>query len=206
MNVMFCPKPALLLSTIALALASCSRQADTPAPQEPAPQAILVSDAKGQISLPKGFDRWPTLGSWATASAGPGTPVDEMHTVYVSPGGIETFRKDGVFADGTVLVKEVRGAKAAQLTTGNAHWAAATKVWFVMVKDSTGKHKDNPLWREGWGWALFEADNPGEQVAPSFEASCQTCHEPAKDSDWIYSAAYPVLHDGTPPKAAWDPN
>jgi len=200
------PKHALLLGTIALALASCSRQTDTPAPQDPAPQAVLVSDAKGQISLPKGFDRWPTLGSWATASAGPGTPVDEMHTVYVSPGGIETFRKDGVFADGTVLVKEVRGAKAAQLTTGNAHRATATKVWFVMVKDSTCKHKDNPLWREGWGWALFEAGNPSKQVAPSFEESCQTCHEPANVSDWIYSAAYPVLHDGMPAKAPWDAN
>lgn len=198
---MFYLKYALLLGTGALALVSCSSQTDTSAPQ-----AIVVSDASGNISLPKGFDRWPTLGSWATASAGPDTPVNEMHTVYISPGGIESYRKNGAFADGTVLVKEVRGAEASPLTTGNAHWPTDTKVWFVMVKDTTGKHKDNPLWREGWGWALFEADNPDKQVATSFEQSCQSCHKPAKDSDWVYSAAYPVLRDGTPEKASWHLN
>ncbi|MFA6219566.1 MAG: cytochrome P460 family protein [Erythrobacter sp.] len=198
---MYIVRGAVLSCIGAITLAGCSGQGG-----ETMPQPIAVSDAAGGISLPRDFDKWPTLGSWATASAGPDTPVNELHTVYVSPGGIESYRKDGVFADGTVLVKAVADVKAAPLTTGNAHWPAKTKVWFVMVKDSKGSHKDNPLWREGWGWALFEAGNPGKQVAPSFEESCQACHEPAKDSDWIYSAAYPVLHDGTPPKASWDPN
>ncbi|WP_341712724.1 cytochrome P460 family protein [Erythrobacter sp.] len=198
---MYIVKGAMLASICAVTLAGCTQQAG-----EAMPQPIEVSDAAGAISLPEGFDRWPTLGAWATASAGPDTPVNELHTVYVSPGGIESYRKDGVFADGTVLVKAVSDVKAAPLTTGNAHWAAKDKVWFVMVKDSKNSHKDNPLWREGWGWALFDAGDPTKQVATSFEETCQTCHEPAKDSDWIYSAAYSVLHDGEPKKASWDPN
>jgi len=190
---------ALLLGIAALALAACSRE-DT----APAAEAEKIVDVQGNISLPRGFDRWPVLGAWATASAGADAPVDEMHTVYVSPGGIESYRANGSFADGTVLVKEVRGAEASLITTGNAHWPTETKVWFVMVKDSGGRHADNPLWREGWGWALFEGGNPGKQVAESFETACQACHEPAQATDWIYEEAYPVLRTGTLAAPAWD--
>jgi len=190
---------ALMLCISALALAGCGETAD-----RSSPQAVNITDARGSIRLPDGFDRWPVLGAWATASGGAGKPVDEMHTVYVSPGGIEAFRETGTFADGTVLVKEGRGARPSLLTTGNAHWPTDTKVWFVMVRDSKGSHPDNPLWREGWGWALFEAGSPGKQVAESFEAACQSCHEPAKDTDWIYKDAYPVLRSGGLKLPSWD--
>lgn len=190
---------ALLLCISAVALVGCSQSADSSSPQ-----TVNIADARGNIRLPENFDRWPVLGAWATASAGTETPVNEMHTVYVSPGGIESFRETGAFADGTVLVKEVRGAKASLLTTGNAHWPTDTKAWFVMVKDSKDSHPDNPLWREGWGWALFEAGSPGKQVAESFENACQACHEPAKDTDWIYQEAYPVLRTGKLEAPSWD--
>ena len=59
-----------------------------------------------------------------------------------------------------MLVKSVRAFDNATLTTGNAHWAAEQKIWFVMIKDSQNRFPDNPLWDEGWGWALFEAKDP----------------------------------------------
>ncbi|MFU7528161.1 cytochrome P460 family protein [Qipengyuania sp. ASV99] len=192
-------KYLLMVGIGAFSLVGCTDEAKTNSTD-----AIIANNAAGEIFLPQDFDRWPTLGSWATASAGPETPVDEMHTVYVSPGGIESYNENGVFADGTVLIKEVRGAKPSQLTTGNAHWPTDTKVWFVMVKDAAGTHQGNPLWQEGWGWGLFEAGDQTKQVATSFAENCQTCHEPAKDSDWIYSAAYPVIRGEVPKKVSWD--
>jgi hypothetical protein len=42
------------------------------------------------------------------------------------------------------------------MTTGDAHWATDIKVWFVLIKDSKGRYKNNPLWGDGWGWALFK--------------------------------------------------
>ena len=48
---------------------------------------------------------------------------NQMHYTYASRGAAEYYRRNGKFADGTVLVKEVDGTEHAQLTTGNANWA-----------------------------------------------------------------------------------
>jgi hypothetical protein len=69
---------------------------------------------------------------------------------YASPGTAEYYRKNGKFADGTVLVKEVLGTDQAQLTTGNALWASGIRQWFFMIKDDKKRHRDNPLWGDGW--------------------------------------------------------
>ena len=93
-------------------------------------------DKTGNIRKPADFrDLYQELGVY--------TPVDlnnntEMHYTYASPGTAEYYRKNGKFADGTVLVKEVFATDHAQLTTGDAHWATETKVWFVMIKDDKG--------------------------------------------------------------------
>ena len=126
------------------------------------------------------------------------TPVDfnnttEMHYTYAPPGTAEYYRKNGKFADGTVLVKEVFATDHAQLTTGDAHWATQTKVWFVMIKDEKGRYPGNPLWGDGWGWALFKADAPDKQVATNYKKDCLGCHVPAQSTDWVYVQGYPVL-------------
>jgi hypothetical protein len=126
------------------------------------------------------------------------TPVDfnnntEMHYTYAPPGTAEYYRKNGKFADGTVLVKEVFATDHAQLTTGDAHWATNTKVWFVMIKDDKGRYPGNPLWGDGWGWALFKADAPDKQVATNYKKDCLGCHVPAQSTDWVYVQGYPVL-------------
>jgi len=126
------------------------------------------------------------------------TPVDlnnktEMHYTYASPGTAEYYRKTGKFADGTVLVKEVFASDHAQMTTGDAHWATGTKVWFVMIKDDKERHPGNPLWGDGWGWALFKSDAPDKQVATNYKKDCLGCHVPAQSTDWVYVQGYPVL-------------
>jgi Cytochrome P460 len=131
-------------------------------------------------------------------SLGVYTPVDlnnntEMHYTYATPGTAEYYRKTGKFEDGTVLVKEVFATDHAQMTTGDAHWATATKVWFVMIKDDKNRYPNNPLWGDGWGWALFKADAPEKQVATNYKKDCLGCHVPAQSTDWVYVQGYPVL-------------
>jgi Cytochrome P460 len=118
---------------------------------------------------------------------------EAMHVTYASPGTAEYYRKNGKFADGTVLVKEVFGTEHAPMTTGDAHWASGTKVWFVMIKDEKNRHPNSPLWGDGWGWALFKADAPDKQVATDYKKDCLSCHLPAQSTDWIYVQGYPVL-------------
>jgi hypothetical protein len=148
-------------------------------------------DKTGNIRKPSDYrDHYQALGTYAVVDLKGGT---DMHYTYASPGAAEYYRKTGTFADGTVLVKEVLGTDHAQMTTGDAHWASGTKVWFVMIKDQKGRYPGNPLWGDGWGWALFKSDAPDKQVATDYKKDCLGCHIPARTTDWVYVQGYPVL-------------
>lgn len=92
-----------------------------------------------------------------------------------------------------MLVKEVRAAVTAPMTTGTVSRAGALAGWFMMVKDSGGAYPASPLWGEGWGWSWFNADSPGKAKTIDFRTECLGCHIPAKDKDWLYLDGYPAL-------------
>ena len=147
-------------------------------------------DKTGNIRKPSNYrDHYQALGKYTVLDP----KGNQMHFTYASPGAAEYYRKNGRFADGTVLVKEVFGTDHAQLTTGDAHWASGTKVWFILIKDDRHRFPNNPLWGEGWGWALFKADAPDRQVAVDYKKDCLGCHIPATPTDHIYVQGYPVL-------------
>ena len=147
-------------------------------------------DNSGNIRRPPDVrDTWPSLGAFQVLDP----KGDQMHLTWASPGTAEAYRRTGKFPDGSVLVKEVFGSEHAQMTTGDAHWASDTKVWFVLIKDAKGRYPGSALWGDGWGWALFKADAPDKQVATDYKKDCLGCHVPAKATDWIYVQGYPVL-------------
>ena len=153
----------------------------------------------GSISRPTDYrETFLHLGTYAVATK-PNQPVDEMHNVYSRPEDIRAYRQNGKFPDGAVLVKEITPVGSARLTTGQSHWSTDVKVWFVMIKDSKGRFPGNDLWGDGWGWALFKANEPAHNVATNYETDCKTCHIPARRDDWVYVRGYPVLrkHDTT---------
>jgi hypothetical protein len=184
-----------ILGFIALATISSKFRSPTAAAaaadQSPFIGNFSLVDKAGNIAKPADYrDKYQTLGTYFVLdSAG-----NQMHNTYASPGAAEYFRQNGKFADGTVLVKEVFGTEHASMTTGDAHWASATKVWFVMMKDEKGRHTDSKLWGDGWGWSLYKSDAPDKQVAVSYKKDCLGCHIPAQKTDWIYTQGYPVLH------------
>ena len=148
-------------------------------------------DKAGNLQKPPDYrDRYQALGTFTVFDAKGG---GEMHYSYASPGTAEYYRKTGKFADGTILVKEVFGTAHGPMTTGDAHWASGTKVWFVMIKDEKGRYSNNPLWGDGWGWALYKSDAPDKQVATDYKKDCLGCHIPARGTDWVYVQGYPVL-------------
>lgn len=152
-------------------------------------------DAKGNISLPKAFRlQMVHLGSWFV----PEGDVSGFHDVFTEKESVEAFRKTGVFPDGATLVKELRPSHADHYTTGkDVHYSEANvKQWFVMIKDQKGRFKGHPAWGDGWGWALFSPGQPFQNLATNYKHDCLSCHVPAKQKDWVYTEAYPVLqHD-----------
>ena len=150
-------------------------------------------DAAGAISLPKDFREWTFLGSWSIAGDDELRGAGEFHTVYTQPGTIEVYRRTGEFPDGTVLVKELLDTGTGDLTTGRVSWAREVTGWFVMIKDTEGRFPGNGLWGDGWGWALFHADDPARPVTEDYKAECIPCHIPAERDDWVYVRGYPAL-------------
>jgi hypothetical protein len=152
-----------------------------------------VADANGNLRVPDAYrSTYQALGSWAV-EAEQGRGLKELHVVYASPGTIESYRKDKLFPEGTVLVKEVFQTASGQMTTGTVSHADSLKGWFVMVKDSNGRYPGNKLWGNGWGWSWFDANNPSKTTSTDYKASCLACHVPAQSTDWIYVGGYPPL-------------
>ncbi|WP_246452641.1 cytochrome P460 family protein [Sinorhizobium mexicanum] len=153
-----------------------------------------VVDGKGNLQVPSDYrTAYQMLGSWAVAKEdGPGSK--DLHVVYASPGTIAAYRKDGHFPDGAVLVKEVYHATTQDMTTGTVSSAGTLAGWFVMVKDSVGRFPENKLWGDGWGWAWFDATDPQKTTSTDYKTDCQSCHVPARESDWIYTHGYPPLN------------
>lgn len=158
-------------------------------------------DAEGNISLPEDFrTEWAFLGTWSIAemdveqsSAASGHGAAGLHNVYTQRGVAEFFRKHGSFPDGAVLVKELLKAETAPMTTGTVSRGTDVEGWFIMVKDTKGRFASSPLWGDGWGWALINADKPDTVVTRNYKTECIGCHIPAKKDDWIYLSGYPVL-------------
>lgn len=156
-----------------------------------------VVDHAGTITLPQNYrSQWSHIGSWLIAD--PKAPGHGFHDVYMQPNAVEHYRNTGQFPDGAVIVKEVRKTEEGTKTTGPAHWAGEINIWFVMVKDTKGRFAHSPHWSNGWGWALFEHNASGEEsmyknVSKGFNESCQGCHTPAKDKDWVFVEGYPTL-------------
>ena len=148
-------------------------------------------DKAGNISKPADVrDLYQFLGTYTPTGSNGET---EIHVTYASPGAAQYYRKNGKFADGTVLVKETFMTDHAQMTTGDARWATNTIVWFVKIKDTKNRFPNNKLWGDGWGWFLFKADAPDKQVATDYKKDCLGCHIPAKSTDWTYIQGFPVL-------------
>ncbi len=155
-------------------------------------------DTNGNISRPSDFrENWTHLGSWYVSSNDDNPAT--LHDVYATPASVTSFKQDGEWPDGTVLVKAVSQVSQQQLTTGNAHSANSISVWFVMVRDRKNRFNSNPAWGEGWGWALFTADNPDKNLTTNWKGTgfnnCYGCHLPARNSDWVYINGYPTVRD-----------
>lgn len=149
-------------------------------------------DKSGNISLPEDFRiSMIHLGSWFV----PEGDASGFHDVYTEAETALYYRKHGKFPDGATLIKELRPSKAGDYTTGkNVSYATGDiKQWFVMIKDTKERFKSNPIWGNGWGWALFKTTDTSKNASDDYKADCLGCHIPAEKTDWIYVEGYPTL-------------
>jgi hypothetical protein len=181
----------MLIVGCAAVLMGCE-QPQTPVTEDP--YATIV-DAQGNIIVPTNYrTRYAHLGSWTiTDSTAP--ERNGIHDVYTQPEMATAYRTSGAWPDGTILVKDIRDIVYENLTTGPATYSGDQKVWFVMVKDTRNRFPSSIHWQNGWGWGLFNAGNPGQNVSRGFAQECESCHVPAQATDWVYVRGYPTLRN-----------
>ncbi len=150
-------------------------------------------DERGGISLPEDFRSWRHLGTWAVDGDAEDGGASGFHVVYARPETVAAFKATGGFPDGAVLVKELFKTRTDDYTTGRVSRAAEVEGWFVMIKDVKSRFAGHPLWGDGWGWALFQAEDPGRTVTKDYKDDCLACHEPVRAKDLIYLEGYPSL-------------
>ncbi len=157
----------------------------------------IAVDGDGTIRLPDVDYRkdWVALGSWAVAAETDIPGSQGIHIVYTQPESVASYRKEGKFPDGAILIKELFTTTTDSMTTGTVSRVDKTVGWFVMIKDSANRYPDNKLWGDGWGWAFFDAKDRVMTKSTDYTADCLGCHVPAQNSDWVYVQGYPVLQE-----------
>lgn len=153
-----------------------------------------IVDDKGNISYPENFrENMVHVGSLHVPEGG----ASGFHDVFIDKKAVAEFKKTGKFPEGSIIVKELRGAKTGDFTTGPgvAYPTEVIKQTFVMVKDSSDKFAGkNESWGKGWGWALFKGDN-AKNVSTNYKNDCFSCHIPAEKTDWVYTNLYPYINE-----------
>lgn len=175
--------------------------ADTMATSSPPPSYSLTYknyvDNTGNIRVPKNYrTEFIFLGSFAVPGGDSLGGLEQLHQVYVDRDSIEYYRSHGDFPDGAMLIKELQGTAAADLTTGHASFWNQDLGWFVMIKDTKDRYPESDIWIDGWGWALIAQEAPSVTTNKD-TSTCITCHTPVKKTDWVHVWAYPLLdaHD-----------
>ncbi|BBA37419.1 uncharacterized protein sS8_5502 [Methylocaldum marinum] len=133
---------------------------------------------EAKVTYPEGYRDWTHVKSMVIQ---PGHSLYDsfggIHHIYVNDKGRNVMIEGGSYPDGAVLIFDLLEAKS----ENNAIVEGKRKVLGVMEKDSK-KYKDTG----GWGFEGFKGDTR-ERVVTDAKSACFSCHEPQKQSDYVFS-------------------
>ncbi len=154
-------------------------------PVEPLPTAYTKD---GRLQFPDGYREWVYLTSGLDMTYQRMDMADHsmFDNVFVPPGAYHEFMKTGAWPDGTVLVKESRGAaEKGSINRGGKFQSGEPMDVEVHVKDTH---------RFAGGWAFF-AFGTGHAPVPQIPvaADCYSCHREHGWVDTTFVQFYPTL-------------
>jgi hypothetical protein len=131
------------------------------------------------VPYPTGYRDWVHVKSMTIEAGHPlYGAFGGVHHIYANPKALAGY-KSGQFADGAVIVFDLREAQRAN----NAITDGPRKVVGVM-------HKDSKKWAAtgGWGFEGFKGDSKTDRAVGAEAASaCFNCHAPQKESGYVFS-------------------
>ena len=124
-----------------------------------------------------------------------------FHPVYIDPGALAAYERDGAWPDGAVLVKELVSVGTKRASSGKGYFMGDYIGLEVAIKDAS-RFPDAP---GNWAYFSFGHEYPlADKVQAQPEEACASCHEAAADDDMVFTQYYPILRaaKGNPSLAA----
>jgi hypothetical protein len=157
-------------------------------------------NSDGKLVQPQGFRHWKFIGAMVTPNGlnGGKAGFPEFHNVYVEQANFDAYEKNGVFPEGTVIVKELTLTRNATYPDGSTNEASGRGFFEgepngmdVTVKDSKRYAATN-----NWGFYNFghHAQPYAESAQLAARESCAGCHMAgASKTDMTWVQFYPNL-------------
>ena len=148
----------------------------------------------GELVRPANYREWIFLSSGLGMTYGPNAPAAgaplRFDNVYVNPSSYREFVKTGKWADGTVLILEVRESESNGSINQHGHFQTGIAGIEAHVKDSR-------RFPNG-GWAFFDLSPREQRPRPSAKAiapgnRCEQCHTQHGSVDSTFVQFYPDL-------------
>jgi hypothetical protein len=134
--------------------------------------AVSAETQKGMV-LPKDWETYRHIGSLIVTDKT--HPLHGIHNFYINKKGIAAFEKGGKYPDGTVIVDAVY-----EIVESGGILNEGKHAFFPVMKKNA-KMKETG----GWEWYAFGPD--GTMLDKDPKKDCLSCHEGAKDSDYVLS-------------------
>lgn len=181
-----------LLAAAALAAAAFAAK---PPPPPAAPRiAGPVFTGKDRLNRPVGYRNWRFVSAGLGMSYGPAAQAAALtghvmfDNVFVQPEAYESFRRNGVWPEGTMFVLELRGSETQRPPNNRGYFQTDLHGIEVSVKDSA---------RFKGRWAYFEFGDD-DTATPEPESNCYACHAANAAVDMTFVQFYPTLQDVKP--------
>lgn len=154
----------------------------------------------GMLIRPESHRTWAFMGSMVTPNGlnGGKAGFPEFHNVYVEQANLEAYQRDGVFPEGTVIVKELTLVRnpthpdgSTDEASGRGFFEGEPNGMDVTVKDSKRFGGTN-----NWGFFNFghHALPYADKSKESSKAECAGCHiAGASKTDMTWVQFYPNL-------------
>ncbi|MCB1745983.1 MAG: cytochrome P460 family protein [Gammaproteobacteria bacterium] len=189
------------VACLLLLLSPLGAAAGDDAPGAPLPaSAVPRWTAAGELVLPENHRHWVFLGSPLTPNGlnGGQAGFPEFHNVYIHPEALRRYQRDGAFAEGTILVKELQltrpgdGADGSGVeASGRGYFPGTPNGIDIAVKDSARFAATG-----GWGFFNFGHHAPpyAATAAAAPAAACADCHAANATKEMVFSKFYaPIL-------------
>jgi hypothetical protein len=168
------------------------------AAQSSTPTAIF--DSQGKLKLPTDYREWVFVGAPLTPNGlnGGSANFPEYHHVYIQQKNVDAYLKNGVFPEGTVIIKELTRVLTPTFPDGSTTEPSGRGFFNGEFNGIDCTVKDSKKFAETNGWGFFTFGHHPEPydgyAAEAPAAECASCHQAnVAKTDMTWIQFYPVL-------------